>query len=159
MDLLKAFFLVVIASFSAFVFNYFHWKLQEKSKSIFSTASALKEYLELLEKKSILYWANDYKADCTSILKQEKKILEIEITSSLKVVRTLTRQLNSIIQDKVYKSEIVKLSDFSSNIYDLVTGDEFEEETIPSDFKKCSKISIQTNEIKVIVLKVMNGNR
>jgi hypothetical protein len=159
MDLLKALFLVVTASLSAFVFNYFHWKLQEKSKSIFSTASALKEYLELLEQKSILYWANDYKAGCSILLLQEKRILEIEITSSLKLVRTLTRQLNSIVIGRVYKSEIVKLSNFSSNIYDLVTGDEFEEETIPSNFRKCSKISIQTNEIKAIVLKVMNGNR
>ena len=95
----------------------------------------------------------------TPQLFQEKNILAIEIESSLKLVRVLTKQLNSTIQNKVYKSEIIKLNNFSSEIYDLVTGDEFKEDVIQANVKKCSTIAIRTNEVKVIVLKVMNGNR
>jgi len=157
MEILKAVFLVLVAAGTAFLFNFIHWRLQEKKKSILSTASTLLQYLEQVESESINYWSKNYinnENDETS-----KKILEIKIKSILKITRRVLSELLTKDLESLAPSEKIRLSNFPSEIFDLITGNSFEDEEFEQDFIKCAKISSKVNDVKVISLKIINNNR
>ncbi|MFT4805798.1 MAG: hypothetical protein ACI9YE_003025 [Psychroserpens sp.] len=157
MEFLKAIFLVIVAASSAFLFNFFLLRLQAKSKSILSTASTLLEYLEQIENESVNYWSKNFSINLDK--ETSKKILEIKIKSLLKITRQILRELLAKDLESIMHSEKFHLSNFSSDIFDLVTGSSFEDEDFDKDLVKCAKISNSINSVKVITLKIINNNR
>jgi len=157
METLKAIFLLLLAGGTAFLFNYLHWRIQEKKKSILSTASTLNEYLDNLELEALNYWSKNFEDKGNP--ETQKKILEIRIKSLLKVSRRVINELAAKDLQSILPSENLKLNNFSSQIFDLVTGEPFEDDDYDKDFTKCAKISNKINEVKVIILKIMNSNR
>ena len=159
MKLLEALFLLLVAGFTAFSFNYLHWRLQEKNKCILSTASTVLDYLVQIEEQSISYWSASFNTEQSSSHLTSKKILEIRIKSLLKVSRKVLLQLTSNELKSILTSEKLFLNNFSSEIFDLVTGDTFEGEVIEPDLIKCANISNKVNNAKALVLKIINSNR
>jgi hypothetical protein len=159
MKFIEALFLLLVAGFTAFSFNYLHWRLQEKNKCILSTASTVLDYLVQIEEQSISYWSMSFITDPNISHLTSKKILEIRIKSLLKVSRKVLLQLTSNELKSILISEKLFLNNFSSEIFDLVTGDTFEDEDIEPDLIKCAKISNKVNNAKALVLKIINSNR
>jgi hypothetical protein len=160
MKFLEALFLLILAGLTAFSFNYLHWRLQEKNKCILSTASTVLDYLVQIEEQSISYWSMScFSTEPIIHHLTSKKILEIRIKSLLKISRKVILQLTSNELKSISISEKLFLNNFSSEIFDLVTGDTFEDEDIEPDLIKCAKISNKVNNAKALALKIINSNR
>lgn len=106
-------FSVVIGALLGYFFNRFHWSWTEKKKKTTESFSKIVTLISELETLSVDYWTKDHGED------DEKN--EVYIKSKIRLLTKYTRAINT--NDHSIKNEI---DNFVSDIFDLVTGGDFE---------------------------------
>ena len=142
-----AIFVAFIGAFSAYLFNLFHWSMVEKKQKVSRSSLALSLLIKDLETTAVDYWIQGFKE------KKHKKIhaAEISIKSKIRLVSKyivlITPELNT------QKTEYIKqkLEEFMLEIFDLVTGDEFESKTREPSKYKATKIAIRCSDIRAVI--------
>jgi len=137
----------IIGAFSAYLFNYFHWKTVKRNEHLSLMCSDLRVLISDLESISVMYWLRDY----DELEKYENHISEINIKSYLKLIRENIRNLSNELNElNTFKLEQLNkgLNNFSSEIYDLITGDDFESLNRKAQKNKAHQISYRCSIIK-----------
>ena len=137
--LISAFVGACLGSFLAFCFNRLHWRWTEKEKQERESFSKLLTLIDALEAVSVEYWIKDHNEDDAKN--------EVYIKSKHRLIDRYIREINT--KDKLIKKE---LEDFASNIFDVITGDNFESEERKlsknkaiSILNKCADINLKIN--------------
>lgn len=133
----------IIGACSAYAFNFFHWKMVEKKKKESDICLALISLIGELESLTVDYWTQDYKED-------DQKA-EIYIKSKIRLV---VRYINNFSKKNKTNKTIdinAELDKFGLDIFDLITGDDFESKQRKASKQKAMKISYQCSDIKALI--------
>jgi hypothetical protein len=145
--LISAFVGACLGSFLAFLFNRLNWRLTEREKQEKESFSKLSILIDELEKLSVEYWIKDYDKD------DEKN--EVYIKSKHRLLERYIREINT--KDESIKKD---LENFASNIFDIITGDDFESKKRKSTKSKAISISNKCADINLkINTKLSNYHR
>lgn len=134
----------ITGAFSAYLFNLFHWRMIEKKRIASRITGELSSLIERLESTAVKYWIQDYREQ----EKEEINATEVVLKSNLRLIHHYIRDSHSIFAvDK--KTAISRLlEDFHIEIFDLVTGDDFESITRKASKSKAMKISSRCSDIR-----------
>jgi len=139
-------FIAFFGAFSAFFFNYLHWRMVEKKKKVSNICLTVIQLLNDLEEMALDYWTKNY----NSAEKEKIHIQEITIKSNIflfsKYIRLLSSQINT---NK--SSNNVSLESSLDDIFDLITGDDFESTTRAESKPKAFKIAKELSAIKAMI--------
>jgi hypothetical protein len=141
----------IVGAFSAFIFNIFHWQIVDKRNNLTSLGKLVDSTIQELEAKAVKYWVAS-----EAIQLEDKKSLEIEIKSYCLLNNKLIIEFNAKISDKASISTMHSLNSFKDDIYDLVTGGEFESVSRVSEPRKAGKISKMCTKARSEVLKTIH---
>lgn len=129
---------VIIGAIIGFILNQYHWKRTEKEKKNANSFTKIFTLISELESLSVGYWIKD---TCEDDVKTE-----VYIKSR---IRLLTNYVKSVDAKQVeIKTELEK---FISEIFDLVTGDEFESKDRKASKSKATSISYRCTDINARV--------
>lgn len=129
---------VIIGALIGFFLNHVHWKRTEKEKKKTNSFTKIFTLISELESLSVEYWTKDTCED------DEKT--EVYIKSK---IRLLTKYVKSI--DASQEAIKKELDYFTSDIFDLVTGDEFESKGRKASKNKAISISYRCTDINAAV--------
>lgn len=129
---------VTIGAFLGFFFNRFHWIWTEKEKKKTDLFTKISTLISELETLSVEYWTRDHCED------DEKT--EVYIKSKIRLLTKYVRFVDA--QQEAIKKE---LDNFTSDIFDLVTGDEFESKDRKASKNKAISISYRCADINAAV--------
>lgn len=149
-SLLQMSLVAMIGALSAYIFNALHWKVVERKKIISSVAVELRAIINDLESISMDYWTKDY----IEKNRQDIHIAEIAIKSKVRLISRYIKLIISELNVKKTDQNVQKLDEFSLNIFDLVTGDEFESRDRKSSKPKAQKILNECSDIRVTILSI-----
>lgn len=147
-SLLQMSLVAVVGALSAYIFNALHWKIVEKNKKISGVTLELRYLINDLESISVEYWTRDYKEEDH----QDISVSEISIKSKIRLISRYIKLVTSELKTKNGDQNILKLEEFSLNIFDLVTGDDFESRERKSSKRKAQKILNECSDIRVTIL-------
>lgn len=142
-----AIFVAVIGAFSAYLFNLFHWSMVEKKQKTSRSALALSLLIKDLETTAVEYWIQGFKE------KKHKKIHVAEISIKSKI-RLISKYIDLIAPElDTHKTKNIKqkLEEFRYEIFDLVTGGEFESKARNPSKSKAMKIAIRCSDIRAVI--------
>ena len=128
-------------AFAAYCFNRIHWKLTEQEKARVHYFSSLHSLISQLEDLGLRYWLKDAGFD-------SEEELEIRIKS---IHRTLTSRSKVFSCFKPDTSKEKRIKKFCSDIYDTITGDEFESSSRRRSKSKANSIARQCTTIKSMI--------
>jgi hypothetical protein len=134
--LTSAFVGACLGSFLAFLFSRLNWKLTEKDKQEKEFFSKLSTLIESLETLSVEYWIKDHN--------EEDEKNEVYIKSKHRLLERYIREINT--KDESIKKE---LENFASNIFDVITGDDFESKKRESSKSRAISISNKCADINL----------
>ena len=137
----------ILGATSAYLFNYFHWKVVEDKNTVSSLCRLITDTIDVLEKNSVEYWLED-SFDKANIRKQ----IEITIKAKCEVLSRQTEQLFAKVSPEQPASRIYKIRDSVNQIYDIATGDDFESLNRKSDPVKAAKIGRLCTKVKIEVI-------
>jgi hypothetical protein len=137
-------FVAVIGAFSAYLFNFFHWKMIERKRRLSLISGALTSIVEDLESMAVLYWVKDYKEED----KEEICATEVVLKSKIFLINHLIRVVLPSLDTNRHYSTIGSLKDFQAKIFDLVTGDDFESRNRKASKVKAMRISRHCSDIR-----------
>lgn len=129
---------VIIGALIGFFLNQVHWKRTEKEKRKTNSFTKIFTLISELESLSVEYWTKDTCED------DEKT--EVYIKSK---IRLLTNYVKSVDATQVAIKK--ELDNFTSDIFDLVTGDEFESKGRKASKSKAISISYRCTDINAAV--------
>lgn len=146
-DFVSAVFVTVIGASSAYFFNYLHWKTVKKNTSITNLSKELGTLIKQLEDESVAYWVKDYdeKSSC------EFHSTEISIKTKIHVINSIISTFTQELSMKNHETQVKKLSDFRDELFDLVTGDDFETKRRKASKTKAHKISTSCSNIRITI--------
>lgn len=129
---------VITGAFIGFFCNRFHWIWTEKEKKKTDSFAKIFTLINELETLSVEYWTKDH---C-----EDDKKNEVYIKSKIRLLTKYVRFVDA-------KQEAIKkdLDNFTSEIFDLVTGDEFESKNRKTSKKKAISISYRCADINAAV--------
>jgi hypothetical protein len=129
---------VIIGALLGYFFNRSHWSWTEKKKKETESFTKLFTLISELETLSVDYWTKDHNED------DEKN--EVYIKSKIRLLTKYTRAINT--KDKSIKNEI---DNFVSDIFDLVTGGDFESKNRKASKTTAISISYKCADINANV--------
>jgi hypothetical protein len=129
---------VILGALLGYFFNRFHWSWTEKKKKETESFNKVSTLISELETLSVEYWTKNRNDD------DEKN--EVYIKSKIRLLEKYIRLINT--KDKLIKNE---LDDFVSDIFDLVTGDDFESKKRKASKTKAISISYKCADINASV--------
>ena len=144
---LFAVFIAFIGAMSAYLFNYFHWKMIEKKQRVSNIGMALNSLVNDLESISIDYWVQDYKVNDI----QEIHAIEILIKSKTRLISRYVPIFVCELHSGRNADKIKKLEEFRLDIFDLVTGDEFESKDRKASKPKALQIANRCSDIRAMI--------
>ena len=139
-----AVFVALIGALSAYLFNFLHWKIVRKTNKLYGSGVELIELIQRLESEALKYWISSY----DDSKKEEILIAEISIKSIIRRIDVQTRALVTLLGDNRMKGKKQQISGFPYDIYDLVTGGDFESKARSSSKRKAMKISKQCSDAR-----------
>ena len=137
----------LLGAASAYLFNYFHWKIVESKNTISSLCKLITDTIDTLEQSSVHYWLEE-SFDKASVGKQ----FEITIKAKCEVLGRQTEQLFAKINTNQPASRTLKIRQAVNDIYDIATGGDFESLNRKADPVKAAKIGRLCTKVKVEVL-------
>lgn len=133
----------IVGAFSAYLFNYFHWKMVEKKRAVSQITGELNALIQGLETNSVKYWVQDYREKD----KEEINATEVVIKSNLRLINHYIMDFRLILN--IDKNNLGRqLEDFHVDIFDLITGDDFESTVRKSSKSRAMKISSRCSDIR-----------
>lgn len=127
----------ISGAISAFLFNFFHWKLESKRNAVAEAALSLKEVVLDFESIAIKYWLTDYKEE--ELI--ECQISEIKMKSFLKLIIKYSRLLSGLSLNSRGKEIVKSIEGFSDSIFDRTTGGAFESASRKASKGRAAKIA------------------
>jgi len=134
----------IVGAFSAYLFNFFHWKMVEKKKIESQVIQYAESLIKNLEIMAVNYWVENYKEQN----EHEINAIEIMIKSTLHSLNQHISNFDFIKNNCGQNSNKQILKDFHSEIYDLITGDDFESKNRKSSKSKAMKISLLCTDVR-----------
>jgi hypothetical protein len=129
---------VILGALLGYFFNRFHWSWTEKKKKETESFSKLSTLISELEELSVDYWIKDNNED------DEKN--EVYIKSKIRLLTKYIRRINT--QNESIKND---LNEFVSDVFDLITGDDFESKDRKASKTKAIAISYKCADINATV--------
>ncbi|PCJ35539.1 MAG: hypothetical protein COA75_10315 [Cellvibrionales bacterium] len=140
----------ISGAIAAFLFSFFHWKLEGKRNAVAETALSLKEVVFDFESIAIKYWLTDFKVEELV----ECQTCEIRIKSFFKLIVKYSRLLSSLSLNN-RGAEIAKsIESFSDSVFDLTTGGEFESVNRKPSKGRAAKIAIDCAKVRAELLEI-----
>ncbi|WP_422527061.1 hypothetical protein [Serratia fonticola] len=142
--------LALAGAFSAFAFNLFQKLLDAKSVRLTKSGDAMLLLINEFEEITVRYWVRGH--DSSTADMESNTYDQINIKAML---MTLDKNVNLMLENLPFKNKVYnkqKLSAFSSDVYDLASGDDFESEIRPPNKGKAFAISKKCSEAKAIIL-------
>lgn len=146
--ILFAGFVAFVGAFSAYIFNYFHWRMVEKKQKLTKVSEAMMSLITELEKTSVDYWMQGYDKDNQPQL----QATEVSIKSKLRLVSRYTKIIKPYLKNKAATSNKQKLKDFESDIFDWASGEDFESTSRKASKATAMKISNLCSDIKSSII-------
>lgn len=143
--ILEIIFTGAIGAFSAYLFNLFHWKRVEKIRLQEQKISSILKILEQVRVTAIKYWSSSYTDDEATKIQDEALIKILLLFQNRQLL-----DFCSNYQDSMMTSELHLILGFSSEIFDLITGEDFESKSKPIDHMKCKSIASKYYKVEVI---------
>ncbi|MBD8159690.1 hypothetical protein IFU23_16485 [Pantoea agglomerans] len=143
--------LALIGAISAFLFNVVQKWLERSSVRLTKSGEATLILIKELEFISIEYWLKGYAPS------EREKILFSEINIKAMLI-TLNANILTIIDNLPYKNKektANKLRVFSSDIFDLTSGGDFESMVRLPDNRTASAIARKCSDAKAMILKLI----
>lgn len=141
-------FVVFVGALSAYLFNYFHWKMVSKKNKLSGLCTAFTSLINELERVSVLYWLTPYQRAS----QREAHTLEIQIKSNRQLTSKYIKSISLQLSGKQYDPVKKKLKDFDQEMFDLITGDGFESQSREISKSKAAQISKRCVSIKAAVI-------
>ncbi|MGR6861963.1 hypothetical protein ACU5EH_17515 [Aliivibrio salmonicida] len=137
----------ISAFFAAWVLNYFTKKELSKKKKISKIANVAYKKSDDLENDAINYWLEEKgkfnQIDITN--------LEIKIKSTIINIQTILDELYT--KDSLKQSDKLRLIELNGELYDCITGGEFEVLYRASSKSRAIKVATVLSEVKLILLR------
>lgn len=129
---------VIMGALLGYFFNRFHWSWTDKKKKETDSFTKLSTLISELETLSVEYWTKDHDEN------DEKN--EVYIKSKIRLLTKYVRFIDT-------KHELIKkeLDDFLSDLFDLVTGDDFESKNRKASKQKAINISYRCADMNATV--------
>ncbi|EKN6225362.1 TPA: hypothetical protein ACPY5Y_004240 [Yersinia enterocolitica] len=135
------------AATAAFMYNKIHWysvvKRENKTKLLESISDVVSE----LRVDAINYWLRGYSKKSAKSLLEE----EMRIKASLSIINSTITIYVSTISKRRKKEVEPKLREFHDELFDIITGDEFESQSRKQDKSKVSAISTKCVAFRVML--------
>ncbi len=150
--LLNSIIAAFVGSLSAYLFNLFHWKVVEKSRKTSRIGVELHSIILEIEKDAIRYWLKGYdpknceENTAMEIFLKSKVLLAVNVAGS--ILRLLHKSSISpfLRGDNQFAKQSIET--FRKEIYDLVTGDDFESKERKASKYKAMQISRLCSDTK-----------
>lgn len=135
----------LVGASAAFIYNKIHWYSVRKRDEKLKKVDALIEIVISLEEVSVDYWMKNY----AKKLSKDNKKAEIKIKSCLSLINTLIQDI--IDKEPKRKREILskQFMEPHDELYDLITGDDFESTSRKSNPSKSDQISSKCLKYRV----------
>jgi len=146
-DFASAAFVVIIGAFSAYCFNFYHWKTVKKNTNITNLSKELSVIIKQLEEEAVAYWVKDY----DDKLSHEFLAAEVSIKSKIRVINSIIDTFTRNLSEENHRSQVERLRDFRKELFDLVTGDDFEARRRKASKTKAIKISNRCSNIRTTI--------
>ncbi|MDK1705311.1 hypothetical protein OSR40_016360 [Serratia rubidaea] len=136
---------VACSTTAAFIYNKLHWWSVTSRESRIKTAESIIDILLVLEEISVDYWIKNYSKKNAD----DNTKCEIKIKSCLNLINTLIPSLVSKIprRKRGYYKKLFR--DYHEDLFDLITGDDFESSSRKSNLIKADKISNRCLKFRV----------
>ncbi|HBM3155533.1 hypothetical protein [Klebsiella quasipneumoniae] len=142
--------LALTGALSAFAFNLIQKLLDARSVRLTKSGDAMLLLIKEFEEITVRYWVRGH--DSSKNDAESNIYDQINIKAML---MTLDKNVNLMLENLPFKNKshnIQKLSAFSSDVYDLASGDDFESAIRPPNKGKAFAISKKCSEAKAIIL-------
>ncbi len=146
--LIQMIFVAIAGAFSAYLFNWFHWRMAEKKKKVSRISSELLSVINDLESISTDYWVRGYKEED----KEDIHIKEALIKSKVKLIPRYIKIIIPELKARNIEQKKEKLENFGMNIFEWATGDDFESKNRKPLKGRASKIINKCSDIKATIL-------
>ena len=146
-DFAAALFVALIGAFSAYCFNHWHWKTVKRNTNIANLSKELNVLIKQLEDESVNYWVKDY----DDKFHHEISAAEVLIKSKIRVINSIIDTFTNGLSGEDYKYQIKRLKDFRCELFDLVTGGDFESKRRKASKTKANKISSDFSNIRATI--------
>lgn len=145
-QLIFAIFIAFIGAFSAYLFNLFHWSMVEKKKKISNMGLSLDFLIKDLESIAVDYWVQDFEKKSLKKMHASEISIKSNIRLISKYIVLLIPKLNT--KDTAIKQ---KFNEFSLEIFDIATGDDFESKNRKASKSKAAKIAFRCSDIRALI--------
>ncbi|CAI1056738.1 Uncharacterised protein [Serratia quinivorans] len=140
----------ICSTTAAFIYNKLHWKAVTARESRIKAAESIIELLIVLDEIAVDYWIKNY----SKRYSRDNTKCEIKIKSCLMLINTLIPSLVLKInkgEQLFYKN---KFEGYHEELFDLITGDDFETTSRKSNLTKAAKISNRCLQFRVELVNV-----
>ncbi|ELY3756176.1 hypothetical protein ACX4ER_000943 [Cronobacter dublinensis] len=146
-SLITALISTACAATAAFIYNKIHWhsviKRENKTKLLESISDVVSE----LRVDAINYWLRGYSKKAAKSLLEE----EMRIKASLSIINSTIPIYVSKLSSRSQKNIEPKLRAFHDELFDIITGDDFESQNRKQDKSKVALISTKCVAFRVML--------
>jgi hypothetical protein len=136
----------IVAAAAAFLFNLLNWLIDNRLRAKISIRDKLLSQLQELESTAIDYWLSEP----GELDEKASKKMEIQLKAKLQQIRTQSHLLESYLYFW-QRDQKQSLTIFLNEIYDDVTGAEFESSTRVSNPSIATRVSTKCSKISAII--------
>ncbi len=146
-SLITALISTMCAATVAFIYNKIHWHSVIKREAKTKLLESISDVVNELRTDAISYWLKGYSKKSAKSLLEE----EMRIKASLNIINsTITIYVSQVPKFKRKQVES-KLRSFHDELFDIITGDDFETQTRKQDKGKVSAISTKCVAFRVLL--------
>lgn len=146
-SLITALISTTCAATAAFIYNKIHWHSVIKREAKTKLLESISDVVNELRTDAISYWLKGYSKKSAKSLLEE----EMRIKASLNIINsTITIYVSQVSKFKRKEIES-KLRGFHNELFDIITGDDFETQTRKQDKSKVSAISTKCVAFRVLL--------
>ncbi|EIV3801641.1 TPA: hypothetical protein QHJ11_000571 [Klebsiella aerogenes] len=146
-SLITALISTICAATAAFIYNKIHWHSVIKREAKTKLLESISDVVNELRTDAISYWLKGYSKKSAKSLLEE----EMRIKASLNIINsTITIYVSQVSKFKRKQIES-KLRGFHNELFDIITGDDFETQTRKQDKGKVSAISTKCVAFRVLL--------
>ncbi len=146
-SLITALISTTCAATAAFIYNKIHWRSVVKREAKTKLLESISDVVNELRTDAISYWLKGYSKKSAKSLLEE----EMRIKASLNIINsTITIYVSQVSRLKRKEIES-KLRGFHNELFDIITGDDFETQTRKQDKGKVSAISTKCVAFRVLL--------
>lgn len=146
-SILFALFVAIVGALSAYAFNHLHWKIVTRRQNITGFSNGLSELIKELESLTTEYWMEGYESNRDSQI----RLSEVRIKSNMKLLARYVAFLSMKSTCDRFSDKAANLERLNNDLYDQVTGDEFESTNRQSSKPTAQKISGLCSEMRMVL--------